>query len=249
MPDISECGCTFINSTLTTCNITNNDTVLCYLCAPGTASSNCTTACGLGTCSDFSKCLKCFPGNFTDTCGNNVCNVCQKGYISSERGSISCTMCPAGTHNSSDQSSCDSCYPGTWASEGASICTPCGPGYFNPSYNSTSLSACIVCTAGFYCPNTKNPRPLACPQNNYCPLGSSEPKPCPILHYSNLNAKSCSPSVIFYLLIAGAGVLVLVVVLVIVVRFSRSYFSPAKSAEKAKLIPEPLPTEPVYGGW
>ncbi|CUE73353.1 membrane-associated protein, putative [Bodo saltans] len=51
----------------------------------------------------------------------------------------------------------------------------CHPGTYQPSFQTTNVSACLACTGGFYCPNyNQSAATLKCDAGYYCPTGCSD---------------------------------------------------------------------------
>lgn len=113
-------------------------------------------------------------------------------------------LCNPGTYaNVTGLSECIACPPGLYCIAGASNPTgPCDVGHFcsvnssgprqnacpggtyNPFAQKSSLTDCLSCGNGTFCPPgsfTQTP----CPQGNYCPSGSSSPTPCSIGTFGN----------------------------------------------------------------
>jgi hypothetical protein len=88
--------------------------------------------------------------------------------------------CSPGTYANLTSRSCIFCPPGSFSNLfSAPSCSPCAAGTFAKPYGSTS---CDDCPAGHACPaGTFSWARLNCGRGNYCPDGSADPIPCPIL--------------------------------------------------------------------
>ena len=88
--------------------------------------------------------------------------------------------CPPGTYANFTSRSCVLCLLGSFSNAiNAESCSLCPGGSFAKPYGSTS---CDVCPAGHACPpGTSSWARLNCGRGNYCPDGSADPIPCPIL--------------------------------------------------------------------
>jgi hypothetical protein len=65
--------------------------------------------------------------------------------------------------------------------------TGCPAGTFNSNIGQSTVTACGVCTEGYYCLTTATISPVICPVNYYCPAGTSnyQSYPCPPGTYTN----------------------------------------------------------------
>ncbi|XP_028563977.2 uncharacterized protein LOC114585457 [Podarcis muralis] len=107
--------------------------------------------------------------------------------------------CPAGTKQFREMP----CPVGTWNEQkggrDASWCLPCPPGFFCSSPGRVSPTG--PCAPGFYCRGgTRTSRPAdratgdLCPENHFCPAGSSMPSPCRDGEYSPITGlEECFP--------------------------------------------------------
>ena len=166
-------------------------------CPQGSTSG---TDCPLGTYNPFtgmkslSDCISCPPTYACPSSGlTSVSTTCSAGY-----------WCYSGSSSSSPSSTVTDnygpCPAGYYCIAGSSAPRPCNPGTYNPSTLSTSVSACLSCTAGkycegfgktsvtgdceagFYCPTgSKVRRPIAyiCPAGYKCTTGSDSATQCP----------------------------------------------------------------------
>jgi len=241
------------------------------VCTPGSCPMgiNC-TACPAGQHNDNENatiCVDCLDGQFSHMGAAN-CSLCKPGTTSNNEKD-GCKPCPAGTCSPVAGSDCDPCLPGQynnasglkecWSCQKGSYnplpkqsrCIPCGIGFYNPERHSPSSVACLTCPAGYYCQFDMTAIPEACPEDSYCPTGSSTPKSCALLFTSAKASDSCQPKAALYLLmLSGVAVLVLIISVVVCIRTNRP--KEQKHAEKEptesdRLIPEPR-DGPVYEG-
>lgn len=110
---------------------------------------------------------------------------CDAGTYQDQQGQASCIACEAGnycafeytlTSGTSQKHTCPAGYTCIDTSMGAP--TPCSAGYY---HDSTGQSvACLSCPAGYYCPlqAVGDYTAYPCPDQFYCPAGSSEPTLC-----------------------------------------------------------------------
>ncbi|XP_071505048.1 uncharacterized protein [Diadema antillarum] len=130
--------------------------------------------------------IPCPNGTYASTEGQAECTTCQAGYYCPEGSTgYDTNPCPAGHY----------CPPGTTFAEQYQ----CPSGTFNNQTMSQNASACISCTAGYYCPSPALTWPVGecdggyycpggddtatptteCTMGYYCPQSSSQPIPCP----------------------------------------------------------------------
>ena len=96
----------------------------------------------------------------------NFCKICPPGYYCFETGIADYTI------------SRYLCAPGHFCVEGAVQKINCPPGTYTFSSIAGSISDCLPCPGGFYCPaNTTSI--ISCPLGSYCPGGNSYYWPCP----------------------------------------------------------------------
>lgn len=117
---------------------------------------------------------------------------CDSGLVINIEGATSeadCTNCPAGFICTDTSTVPEPCKPGYYCPLliGA---TPCPPGTWSDVSGATNKTTCLICPAGYWCPNeaTSNPTINPCPIGHYCPRGTGgletvnstvEPIPCP----------------------------------------------------------------------
>ena len=110
---------------------------------------------------DISACLKCSNETICEETGQSAEGTgCRAGYDCSSGSQVPCEegfYCPGGTEAKQ----------------------ACAVGTYNPNTQKSSISDCLACPAGFYCPSTNTSIPLSCTVGNYCPLRSSTLTPCP----------------------------------------------------------------------
>lgn len=179
-----------------------------YSCSPGTynPSVNATTDGSIASSlaiSVFPACLSCTAGNECPVAGMSTvspcsagtyspagsvyCLPCKKGYYcdvgSMTDVSILSKPCPVGYYCAAGQSSgtVNQCQPGTYCPLGSSAPLNCPIGTYNGATGSSSLNACLTCTAGSYCTEGRSGPDGLCQPGFYCPVGSSSPRevPCP----------------------------------------------------------------------
>jgi len=213
----------------------------CLSCGVGKVSQrgslNC-TSCQPGSTTNLnaSSCVLCSAGSFSNN-PDNPCQPCSPGYYSAQPGSTVCSGCQSGSYN---------------PLFGQTVCFPCGKGKYNPSSYSTSITACLVCPGGYYCPELRTATPVPCPSDNFCPAGASEPSSCPLLFKSDESSENCQPKATLYLLLlGGVAALVVIVATVVCIRAGKSKSGPESKSkqptETDRLIPQPR-DGPVYEG-
>lgn len=92
-----------------------------------------------------------------------------------------CIECPAGTFVPAfvPVNSCTKCLPGTYnALPGQQGCAWCEQGYYNPKTGSTSKKDCLVCDAGYICPE-KSVKQVPCPLGQSSAAGAGSCVKCP----------------------------------------------------------------------
>ena len=136
-----------------------------------------------------STCLTCEPGLFAYTLGSTTCSgcipgtyglgcsKCKPGSYQTSFGALTCTECLIGTYSSewgqSHESSCQNCYEGTyWIN--SSTCVKCPKNTISPPA-SIKLTDCSA-TPGFY--SFPGEEGNICPENYYCPMGTTDPAKC-----------------------------------------------------------------------
>ena len=84
--------------------------------------------------------------NSSNISGATGCITCEDGYISTEWGSTSCSICPAGTYEYNHKN-CYNCPEGTYSNiSGATNCIPCPKNKYSNEYGST---ICLDCPENF----------------------------------------------------------------------------------------------------
>lgn len=136
-----------------------------YACVAGSGY-----ICAIGT--EFKQSFPCPAGTYNNAGVANAianCIACPAGYA-----------CPAGTGNVAGVNLPILCEPGHYCLAGMthSRQTPCTDGTYNPERGSNSASACLACTAGYYCPIGSH-RMHKCPSGKYCPTNTVKPVACP----------------------------------------------------------------------
>ena len=118
---------------------------------------------------------------------------CLARHICPTNGTVTPTICPAGSWCGPGSESGTPCAAGTFGAEfgllNASSCTPCSKGFACPQAGlAAPAEACYI---GFYCtlgsPSTAPPVAVAsamasygpCPTGSYCPYGTDVPQACP----------------------------------------------------------------------
>jgi len=205
----------------------------CQECQSGTSSNCSADNCTAGWCLNVTA--GCYP--------------CRAGSVA-PAGSANCSVCPAGTFASIDH--CEGCPPGSWSTGAVDRCSPCGFGKYNTQYNLTTSASCIECPPGYFCPSEFNPFPRPCPANYKCTGSNVSPTHCEFLFVSPSSSSSCSPSTLFWSLIAlGAGLIIVLALLLLMRLTKRSRDQQerlSRERETDALIPKPV-GGPVYGGY
>ena len=99
----------------------------------------------------------------------NGCLVCPAGYLCLLTGLSSYLSYPCNTI-------------GSYCVAGAETPTPCPPGTYGLSTTAASISDCLICPSGSYCPGSSSTI-ITCSEGTYCPSGSAYPNLCLIGHY------------------------------------------------------------------
>lgn len=182
-----------------------------YLCAAGAiafAASPCpaghycpkgsstATPCSAGYYNPMTKkgaasdCIQCDPGSYCATAGlTAVTGQCSAGYY--------CTLGSTDGTPGSATATGGPCTAGYYCPAGATVQIPCPPKkYCAGTLRSTPNGDC---NAGYYCvgkATTNTPTILAthggavCPAGSYCPVGTSNPTPCPPGTYLSTTGKT-----------------------------------------------------------
>ena len=144
----------------------------CTACQTGfyspPAAAICTSCPGGFSCADAVTITRCLPGMYS-VAGSGVCQPGISGFIYlpfTDEALPPITIAPKGMYS-------------TQLASGQVAVYKCPAGKYGPTLGATSVSQCITCPAGFYCPiGTGNPLLYECPQGNYCPAGSTVPTAC-----------------------------------------------------------------------
>lgn len=150
-----------------------------YYCPSGTLDYT-RTPCQNGTygnysgMTDSSDCLPCDPGKACVGLALTEPNaVCAEGYF-----------CRGGAYSDQPKDAGltgNMCQPGFYCPAGTGEPIQCPPGSFS---NTTQLSSCYDCPAGYYCTDGENAHD--CPYGHYCPGNTTLNQPlCPIGTYNN----------------------------------------------------------------
>jgi hypothetical protein len=134
------------------------------------------------------ECTKCLPGQYCGSSGLAMpTGPCTQGYVCTQGANVSMPI---------DQITGYVCPAGHFCVTGSSIPTKCPPGTMNNATGGISLASCLLCRAGYTCPNpgTVNPTELCapgyycpggditstlnCTKGNYCAGGNSAPVAC-----------------------------------------------------------------------
>ena len=186
-----------------------------YVCPSGSTSTT-QVACPAGTfsnipeASELSQCSTCPAGQFCASTGltapSGTCDpghYCLAGAISASPVASDCPAgytCSAtqGYNNASDTCTGSICPPGFYCPAGLTGPKPCPPGTALPSSGASAPSACLPCSAGFFCNKAAEVSTTAnvctagrfcpggdieptnvCPAGSFCPAGASGPTACP----------------------------------------------------------------------
>ena len=142
----------------------------------------------------------CRPGTYQSSLGGRsvtACRDCSRGMYCATAGLVSPTgNCSAGWYCTGGSDSPNTtiyggrCSPGRFCPMGSFEEMPCTPGYYCASPGLPTPTA--PCSPGYYCTgNATSSAPVTgstggmCPQGHYCPMGSSQPLPCPPGTYLN----------------------------------------------------------------
>ncbi|XP_055369802.1 uncharacterized protein si:ch211-286b4.4 [Betta splendens] len=156
--------------------------------------------------------LPCPAGTYTNLTGQPLCSRCPAGYYCPEKtGNFSKFPCPPGFYclDGTRHSTQFPCPRGYYNPEpmtqSLDSCLPCPPGHYCEKERLTKVSG--KCKAGWFCVSAAwNSQPFdldnytnancLCPATStggrcqvgfYCPLGSTEPLPCPPGHFCNIS--------------------------------------------------------------
>ena len=157
------------------------------LCASegGTCNCNGLVKFGAGTAwsglVSVSGSIACSNGVFGDpapgvskTCyciGFGTCTLCPAGTYQSTVGQSGCNNCPYGTYQSGiQQSGCNLCALGSYnQGVGSSLCLQCQAGKYSVTVNASASSACQNCSVGTYSSVVGSTSPTTCTN---CPTGT-----------------------------------------------------------------------------
>ena len=130
---------------------------------------------------DGSPCLACEKGKWNDSIGGTSCTNCLAGQYNDQTASTSidaCIGCGAGRYANTAlaATSCVACEKGKWSdSIAGTSCTNCLAGQYNDQTASTSIDACIDCTAGRY--STVGGAAISSAVCNICRVGAATNTP------------------------------------------------------------------------
>ena len=132
----------------------------------------------------------CTAGRYCSQAGLSSPNgICSAGYFCPE-GSVSSTqeVCIVGNYCPEGSSHAINCPPGTYlnttVNDEVSDCLRCPLGMFCEFSGASSPTG--SCSEGYYCTGgqiSSTPLNFSCPVAHYCPVGTSEPHPCPAGQY------------------------------------------------------------------
>lgn len=79
------------------------------------------------------------------------------------------------------------CLPGYYCPQGSTSAkaSACPAGTYRALSGGKDGAACAACQSGKYCPSRGMSEGLTCPQGYYCPVGTTDPEPCPIGTYGS----------------------------------------------------------------
>lgn len=173
-----------------------NSSASCATCPPASycVDGNVTAPCAAG--------FVCGSGSTTPTPGGSKGTspnyICPRGFYCPE-GSSAESACPPGTFSAAlgatSAAACGPCPPGFTCADGNPIPIPCEAGHFCPgagqqiacprrSYNpvteSSNVTACLPCPAGFFCDDEgiADISLWSCPPGFFCPEQTSQPVQC-----------------------------------------------------------------------
>lgn len=192
-------------------------------CPSGSASG---IICPVGSYCDIGVAIPvdCPHGTYNPRLGierSEECQSCDAGWYCDQPGlSAKTGLCTEGFFcpNGSSTATAVTCFAGSYCPEGTAHPYPCRPGTFNMNEGSQAVSACVDCTAGYYCDGERNivedgecdagfycsqgsstPRPTdgvtgdVCPAGSKCINGSTAPQPCPPgLHTPVVGMSECA---------------------------------------------------------
>ena len=123
------------------------------------------------------ECTPTGPG-FSAPAGSITQTLCPAGTIASSAGTVACEPCEAGSYqNTTGETECKACEEGTYCPPGASSPLPCQEGSYSRATNLTRAAECTPTDPGFSAPTgsiTQRP----CPAGTVAPsggLGTCEP--------------------------------------------------------------------------
>ncbi|XP_062603182.1 uncharacterized protein LOC134264959 [Saccostrea cucullata] len=145
--------------------------------------------------------VRCENGTYQDQVTQSTCKVCPAGYFCDNTVSIVvldnsttiCPMghyCPAGTRYNNEFPCPIGTFNNLTGITDVSLCSPCSGGYYCPTPG--IVTPVSQCDSGFFCKQNANiSTPIQgvdaniCPEGYYCPVGTTNPVPCPKGSYSN----------------------------------------------------------------
>jgi len=150
----------------------------------------------------LSGCVKCASGTYKFDVENSPCQPCAAGTYCDKEGTtnrklftaplntsaIDCeagTYCPLGSFKQID------CPSGVYCGPGSSTGIFCPTGTYNSSEKRTSITDCLNCGPGYYCPSTGSSQMTDCPIGYYCPDQKNfTTKACPAGTYNGLTRRT-----------------------------------------------------------
>jgi hypothetical protein len=147
-----------------------------YFCVTGIAEPE---PCAPGTFGDAyglrraEECTLCSPGSYCDGYGlTDVRGLSSPGFYCIA-GCKTSTPYALVVRNDTGIGFGDICPAGHYCPIGSSLPIPCAAGTFNGAVGTSSVSACITCSPGYYCEGLGNIGPTGlCQKGYYCPPGS-----------------------------------------------------------------------------
>jgi len=167
----------------------------CHECLPGQAVvNNSCVDCGIGQYSNTFHCTDCPAGRFSNSTGSPACTPCAAGYFQNATAASGCLACPAGKF--SGQAGRSSCAHMNCVEDNTELtdpskllliaqtsvpCAACPAGKRGKHDNT-----CVLCPAGQYQDQTKQPACKECAQDLYQPNpGQTTCIECPYGQYKD----------------------------------------------------------------